>query len=362
MQSYFDFESAAPVAKIRLKNIGGNLKTIKKHAGKCKICAMVKADAYGHGLRRVAEFLEKEVDCFGVARAFEALELRNAGIKTPVLIVGALDKKNIDLLISNNITLTIMSENDVAAVAESARRLQTTANVHIKINSGMNRYGISSCEDFDRVFELCQKNNIFVEGAFTHFSTADTNSYYLLRQAAAFEKIVKGYDIPIKHCAASDAIFGGEVSLFDMVRPGISLYGYTGKRYKNVMLKPAMTVYTQLGAVYDYPAHTPIGYNCAYFTARPSKIGVAQIGYGDGIPRFKSKGNMSINGKKCKVLGNVCMDLTMLDLSGLKTVEAGVKVFYINHKNDANSVAKEAGTICYDILSSLTSRVKRIYI
>lgn len=361
-------------AEIDLNAICHNLSQVKKRIGrKVKILAAVKANAYGHGIREVAEVLEKKgVDYLGVAFLEEGIELRKHGCKIPILVFSHILPQQAGDIVRYNLTASISILSLACAISKEAIRRNKVAKVHIKVDTGMGRLGIREEElpAFTKIFEL---KGLEVEGIYTHFSSAyEDEKSFTRAQISQFKKIVsrlfrQGYNIPISHAANSAAIINFSESFFDMVRPGLMLYGLypSASMERYIDLKPALALKTRITFLKDIPPNTPISYGRTYVTKTPTRIGILPIGYADGYSRHLSNiGEVLIHGKRCKVIGAICMDHTIVDVKGVE-VNVGDEVVLIGGSGrgriTAEELARKAGTISYEIVSRIGPRIPRVY-
>lgn len=343
---------------------------IKEHCG-VRLCAMVKADAYGHGLAEVASSLEGSCDFFGVARIGEAKAIRELGVKGDILVCSELGKECASYACRNGVTLTLCSALDLDIYEKEAERQKSPLNVHIKVDSGMNRLGLKSLRDLERLLKRLKKSRyVSPTGIYTHFADC-TDSHFTIEQFELFSEFADAakqyFPQIIAHCASSAAIFSDKRFHLDMVRPGINLYGYSrGKaEEKGVSLKPAMQVYSQVIAVKSAKKGESVGYSRTFRTEEDISYAVIGAGYGDGFRRaLSNRGKAEINGALCDIIGNVCMDCFMVKLS--KRAKAGDEALLFS-----DEAGKElsfeynsglCGTICYELLTSFTARADRIYI
>lgn len=303
-------------------------------------CAMVKADAYGHSAKRISKLIEKEVDYFGVATIKEGLELRKYGIKKPILVVGDFDTKQIKLAYINNIELTIHNKVSMERVLKSNLKL----NVHLKINTGMNRLGFKSVKEFKAVYEKLKNNcNVTIKGIFSHILSGqyDENSNL---QKQRFDKFIKLIDTEniILHIANSENSLEKNMQ-YDMVRIGIGIYGYGNKN-----LKPILKIVSNIIQISDVKRGEYVGYSKKYKAEKNIKVGMVFLGYYDGINRKLSGEYVIINNKKYKVIGNVCMDMFMVEVDD--SISCGDEVIVFTN---AEEWAKKDYTIPYEILTRL---------
>lgn len=339
-----------------------------------KKCAVIKADAYGHGAVEVAKRLENKADYFAVAAIEEALELRENGITAPVLILAYTHPELYGELIENDITAAIYSYEDACLLNEKAKTLGKKAKVHIAVDTGMSRIGFdtsdNSAEEIKKITEL---SNIFTEGIFSHFAKADfEDKSHAKEQEKFFDAFLhklslKGMDIPIKHLFNSAAILSFE-NKYDMVRMGVALYGISPFDYPadNIGLIPAMTVKTHIIHLHTVEEGTGVGYGHLYVAKEKRTIATLSIGYADGLKRRLSGiGYVLIGGKKAPITGRVCMDLVMVDVTGIENINIGDQAVIIgksgNEEISAEEYGRMYGSFAYEVLSTFMPRVKKIY-
>ncbi len=364
--------------EIDLDALLSNHRAVKKHlpAGTA-LCAVVKADAYGHGAVRVAKLLEKETEYFAVAMAEEAYELRRAGVTAPVLILGLVPEKQMRPLIEKNVTLTVATAEEGEAIIRAALAAGKRAKVHIALDTGMGRIGFQMTEQ-----SLCEIENLAkcaelqVEGIFSHFACADEeNLTSALRQKERFDGFVatlerRGVKIPLQHLFNSAAVCNLE-GCYGMAREGLVLYGLSPSDYVNTgvleTLKPAMTMKSRIVQIKTVPAGTPVSYGSTYITDRETKIATVSVGYGDGVPRLLSgRGELLVAGKRAPIIGRICMDQMMLDVSAVKEAAVGGEVVLFGFDGkaylDCGEQTEKCGSICYEFLCNVNRRVPRVYI
>ncbi len=359
-------------AIVNLKNIKNNLSFIKKTIGEeRKICAIVKADSYGHGATVVSEYLLKSnlVDYFGVATVEEACELRDAGIETPVLLLGVTFKDQFELSVIKNLTISVSSKEDISELNKTAQKLNKFARIHLIIDTGMGRIGARP-EDYETLLkELLKSSNINFEGIFSHFSDSSNVEYSRkqikkFKEAADYFENLTGKKL-IKHTANSGAILNLPESLFDMVRPGIILYGY--KPYDNYkqskFFSPGMTLRTEISFVKYVKKGTVISYGADTFTEEDCYIATIPIGYADGISRSLSgKMKVKINNKFYSQTGRITMDQIMINLKQ-DYYKPGTEVIIFDFDSyTVNDYADLMNTIPYEVTCNVSKRVKRYYI
>ncbi len=340
--------------------------------------AVIKADAYGHGAVYAAKFLEEKIDFFGVARADEGLELRNNGIKKDILILGYTPGSYYKTVIENNLTATVYSREDAAMLNRFCEELNTVATVHVALDTGMSRIGFDLSESsIEDIIYICSFNNLKVEGIFSHLANADdlSDGRFTVLQTERFKMFLtklerRGVNIPIKHLHNSAGICSLTPD-FTMSRMGICLYGYRPDTEFNACgvekLRPVMSLKSQVIHIHEIEEGTPVSYNCTFISDKNMKVATVCAGYADGFPRMLSnKGHVLINGKRAKILGRVCMDQLMCDITDIEGVSVGDKVTLFGKDGDelisASEVAAHAMTNAYEVLCGISKRVPRVYI
>ncbi|MDE6209392.1 MAG: alanine racemase [Lachnospiraceae bacterium] len=367
-------------ATVNLKAIEHNIDEVRKKVGAdTMIMAVVKANAYGHGAKEVADCLRTKVEYFGVATIEEAIELREAGIDTPILILGYTSPKQFEYVIKYNVTQTIYTYEDGCLLDKVAEDMGGTGKYHIAIDTGMTRIGFSADyrieESIENVLCLSRLKHIELEGAFTHFSCADmydkTYSYKQKERLLAFLKGCeeKGIDIPVKHASNSAGIMEFDDMNFNMVRSGIITYGlYPSKEVdmSGLDLIPAMEFKTHVIKVNEVPKGESISYGATYTTTKPTKVATLSVGYADGYKRsLSNKGRVIINGKYAPVIGRVCMDQMMVDVSDIETVKVEDVATLFGRDGSlfipVEEIADMSYSFNYEYICSISERVKRIY-
>ena len=371
-------------AQINLDAIENNILQIKSLLNPgTLLCATVKADCYGHGYAFTTQAMsEAGADWFSVSNLAEALQLRRNGIVKPILILGYTPPDKAKELVYNDISQAVYSSEYAKALSEEAKKADVTVNAHIKIDTGMSRIGFlyhDSVEDsavIDEIADVCALDGIYPEGIFTHFSSADISDgeLFTMLQYELFCTAVDslsqiGISFQIKHCSNSAAILNFPGMQFDMVRAGLILYGHYPSEYvrKSITLLPVMELKTVISMVKEIPAQTPVSYAGTFVSERNMKIATVPIGYADGYPRRASnKMYMLVNGNKAPILGNVCMDQTVIDVTGIEGIREGKQITVFGSDHGAylgvEEIARCAGLINYEILCGLSRRVPRVYI
>lgn len=365
-------------AFVSLKNIENNLSVIKsKIKQNTKVMATVKADAYGHGVIRVSEALyNKGIRYFAVATIDEAIELRKALSDAEILILGYTHPNKAQLVLENNIIQTVYSNDIASAFCDKIKNSGKKLRIHLAIDTGMGRIGFETAEE---VLKVSKFSELCIEGAFTHFSCADETNKdareFTEKQFTRFVNITSeleknGVDLKIKHCANSAAIFKYPEYQLDMVRAGIVLYGLLpnandGDTYKGI--KPAMQLKSPISHIKSVNKGATISYGRDFIAEKPMRVATVPCGYGDGISRqLAKKGCLLVEGKRAKILGRICMDQLMIDVTDIPKAnflsettifgESGGECIF------ADELAENLGTINYQIVCDVSKRVVREYI
>ncbi|WP_110942930.1 alanine racemase [Inediibacterium massiliense] len=373
-------EKTRPVwAEINLDHLAHNMREIRNLVKKeIKITGVIKADAYGHGALEIGRtLLENGAERFAVATLSEALELRKGYKDTPILILGYTPKECAQEVIENNIIQTIYSLEDAKAYSDVAQKLKKYVIFHIKIDTGMSRIGfLPNKETVEIIKEIIKFPYVKVEGMFTHFAVADaqskdfTNKQY--ERFISMDRMLKeeNIHIPIRHVGNSATIMDLPDMHLDMVRAGVILYGlYPSEEVKKerLNLKPVLSLKAKISHVKTLDGGVGISYGLKFFTPKKSKIATLPIGYADGFTRMLSgKGEALVKGKKVPVVGRICMDQCMIDVSSIEDIQVGEQVILIGSdgKNTilADDLANQLGTINYEIVCMLGRRIPRVYI
>ncbi len=358
--------------KVDLGIIEKNARKISDHiASGVKILSVVKADAYGHGSVQVARRLEEKnlTDCFAVATVDEGIRLREAGIKSEILVLGYFSSDETEDAIENELSFTVYSEESLFFLNKSAREAKKTANAHLKIETGMNRIGIKPGEELDSLLGSWKEiQSVKMKGIFSHFSSADSDPVYTENQFSVFQKACekaqeRGF-YPVRHIAASSAMFDEKYQL-DMVRAGIALYGSGGMK-DELKLVPAQTLISHPVRIMTVPKGTKIGYSMNFTSERETVVMTVPCGYGDGYPRsLSNRASVLVNGKRAPVIGNVCMDMLMADITDCGNVDQDTQVVLLGSQGNEcitpDELADLANTIPYEIMLGFSSRVTRTW-
>lgn len=335
----------------------------------CKLLGVIKADAYGHGAVELARFLENKCDFFGVACIEEAVELKKAGIKTPILILGYVAPAFYDLVVKYDIRIPVFSYDTAKALSDEAVKHGKTVPFHFCIDTGMSRIGFQVNEESaDVCKQICTLPNIEAEGLFSHFATADeTDLTKALAQREKYKAFVemlenRGIQIPIKHLNNSAGIMNFD-EYFDMCRMGIILYGlYPSEEVDKSLLdiKPVMSWLTHISHIKTLEAGREVSYGGTFKTTEPRVIATIPVGYADGYPRcLSNKGRVIINGQYAPIVGRVCMDQFMVDVTDVDGAELDSIVTLVGKDGDAELSMEEVSNAAYSFNYELPCRVAR---
>ena len=371
MQSYLNAEISASAVQANLALLRQRL------APATKICAVVKANCYGHGLETLLGLMDERVDCLGVATPEEAIYLRRLGYERPILMFfsacayadGNELHDALDELIAQAVTLTVVAPAEVSSVAEAAARVGAQAEVHVKIDTGMGRSGIRPESAPELIEQVRRQPAVRLTGLYTHFATADeADKAFTLQQLKQFLDVASaaGRAGLTLHAANSAAAIDLPETHLDMIRPGIAMYGYQPSEHmrNRLPLRPCLRLTGRLMQVKDVPAGSRCGYGLAYRFERPSRIGLVPVGYGDGYLRsLSNRATMRIGGRDVPIRGRVAMDQIIIDLTDSPEASVGDEVEIISADASAahsvENLARLAGTIPYEITVRLGRRVRR---
>ena len=364
--------------EIDLSNLEHNYRALRAMLPQgCRFLGVVKADAYGHGAVQVARRLDTlGAEYLAVACLDEALELRQAGITTPILILGYTPVERTDSLLEGGITQTVYDVDMAKALSDAAMAAGKPLKIHVKADTGMSRLGWL-CGEADQsaaveaIAQVCALPGLEAEGIYTHFANADGDEDYTMLQFTRFLDLLealkdRGITFAIRHCAASAAALKFPCAHLDMVRPGIALYGHypdpSCEGLDGPGLRPVMTLKTRVASVKTVPAGTPVSYGCTHVLDRETKLAALTIGYADGLPRLCSdRLEVLVKGSRAPIVGRICMDMCMADVTGLD-VAPGDEVEVFGEHLPIEDVAALAGTIQYELLCAVSPRVHRAYL
>ena len=373
-------------AEIDLDALAQNFREVRKAADpKAMVCCVVKADAYGHGAVRVArEFASLGADWFAVSNLEEALQLRQAGIETPVLVLGYTPADKAGTLSRENISQCVYSLEYARDLSRFAQEAGVEVNIHLKIDTGMSRLGfyyqdISRDEAaVEEVKEACSLPGLVPQGIFTHFAVSDegqAGDAFTMRQFGCLKEMIEslaraGVTFPVRHCANSAGVFDYPLSHLDMVRAGIVIYGLapSGALRSRPALKPALALKSVVSHVKTLLPGATVSYGRKFTAQHEMRVATVPVGYADGYPRLLSPGGAEvlIGGKRCPILGRICMDQLMADVTALDQVRVGDTVTLIGRDGEeeitADELAEKEGTINYEVVCALSKRVPRVYV
>lgn len=368
--------------EVSLDALSGNLQAFRQALpDSIRIMAVVKADAYGHGAASIArEAIASGADHLAVAFLDEALQLREAGISAPILVLGYTAPDGLEMALKNNITLTVFNEEmlrGMELLQGQAEALDKRLRVHIKVDSGMHRIGLYKEEEaVSYLKQIARMPHICLEGLFTHYACADeADKAYTRLQYEKFSRVVHevkrlGIDIPYIHAGNSAAAIDTPELVYNMARLGIAMYGlYPSEKVDHTIIKlePIMSLKTRM--IHDkwLSEGSGISYGTIYHTKGEERIGTLPIGYADGFSRMLStKANALIRGKRVPIVGRICMDQCMLNITGVPEAEAGDEVVLIGRQGDevipAEEIAGHLGTINYEVTCMMAHRIPRVYV
>ena len=365
-------------AEISLEAIGHNIREVKKRLPEgVKLLGVVKANAYGHGAVPVASYLENQVDYFATATIEEAVELRENGISAPILILGYVSPSQYGDLVEYDITQTIDSYAQALALEKEAARQNRKAKAHLAVDTGMTRIGFQVTEhDADEAAKIADLQHIELEGMFTHFSCADQeDKTYCSMQMEKYDKMTallaeRGVTIPLRHICNSAGIMEFDDHRFEMVRSGIITYGiYPSEEVKKERLDliPALSWKSHVIHVKEVGPGIGVSYGATYVTEKPmTRIATVSAGYADGYPRaLSNQGCVLIHGKKAPIIGRICMDQMMVDVTDIPNVQVEDVVTLVGTDGDETitieEIANPAARFDYEMLCDISSRVTRVY-
>ena len=375
-------------AEIDFAKLAFNLEQIRKHihrkspSKKIRVCGVVKANAYGHGLEKIStELVNLGIDYLGVANYDEAIRLRKLLPEIPILVFGTLihsklePQKYVSILLKYNLIATVASLGTAKFLDEYSRKLDKKFKVHIEVDTGMRRIGLDVKRAYKNIMQISSLKNLELEGIFTHFAESEAKDKAFTRlQLAKFVKLLNklkdsGVEFPVIHSANSGAVLDIKDSYFNMVRPGLLLYGYYPSKdvKKKIELKPVMNLKSRVTYIKRVDANESISYGRKYFTKKATFIGSVPIGYGDGYWRLlTNKSKVLINKKLYPVVGAISMDWLMIDLGARHNVKIGDDVLLMGQENGysigADKLAKLTGTIPYEMICAVADRVERVYL
>ena len=365
-------------AEIDLCALEHNFKTVRAHLpASTKLLTVLKANAYGHGAVRIGRLLEGRADYFAVAFTDEALALRHADLKTPILLLGHVPHSDFPMMVKYDITATMDDLAEAQLLSAAAAQAGKIAKVHIALDTGMTRIGFDlSDASVEAIKAIAALPNIEIEGIYSHFAAADSaDQHYSLLQISRFNDFCArlskaGVNVPIRHIQNSAGIIEHGAS-WEMAREGIILYGMHPSPEVNPAdiggIIPVMSFKTHVVFVKTVPAGTPVSYGCTYVTPEPTRIATLSVGYADGLPRLWSgKGKVLIHGVEAPIIGRICMDQCMVDVTHIPDVRVGDTATLFGRDGDAaisvDSLAESIGTIGYEVVCNINPRVPRVFV
>lgn len=365
-------------ANINLDAICNNIKNAKSKLKEgTKVMAIIKADAYGHGAVPVAKVLDSLIDAYGIAIIEEGIELRNSGVEKPILILGYTPVQQLDLLLKHNITAAIFSFEMAEKLSAEAKKQGKKAKVHIKLDTGMGRIGfLPEDKNIAIIKKISELEGIEIEGCFSHFARADEkNLDFTCLQLERYLNFVnkleeEGIFIPIRHISNSAGIMEFPEANLDMVRSGIITYGLYPSdevRKENLFIQPALEIKACISYLKEVEEGTGISYNSTYVTKRRTKVATIPVGYGDGYPRaLSSKGRVLLHGQSAPILGRICMDQFMVDVTDISDVKEGDIVTLVGKDGEEYISVEEVSAASgssfnYEFVCDVGKRIPRVY-
>ena len=366
-------------AEVSLDALRANLAWIRHRVGRrVKVLTVVKADAYGHGLKQIAAVLmQAGTDLFGVANLAEARAIHSVGAGWPVLMLGACLPDEVREAVRDQVRPTISSLTEARAFSVAAVKLGVQARIHVKVDTGMGRLGVRPEEAVDLARKVTSLPGLDLEGIFTHFAAAEHDAAFTRVQAKRFQSVVDelalaGIHPPLVHANNSAALLHQPDTTFNLVRPGLLVYGVvppSGRGQDNNLcrrLRPALSFHTRVGFVKEVPKGASLSYGRAFIAARRMRVATITAGFADGYLRAGSnRAEVLIDGRRCRVLGRITMDQTLVDVSRVPRIASGDEVVLLGRQGreviSANELASWCGTIPWEVLTGITYRVPRIY-
>jgi len=361
-------------AEIDVDALKFNISNIKKLVGNKKVMAVVKADAYGHGYKECSRILlESGADSLGVATVSEAKQLRHEGFTAPILILGATFAEEAEDIINFDIMPAVFDYEYAKHLSCVAENIGKNVKIHIKLDTGMSRIGLNAeTEAVEEIIKISKLPYVEIDGIFSHFACADEESReYTILQLERFNKVLSelknnGIEIPCVHISNSAGLMMYPEAQFDMVRAGIVLYGYHPSNEvdtKKLSLKPVMTFKTRITQIKEVESGVGVSYGKTYITDKRTKIATIPVGYADGYLRGLShKAKVEVGGELCNVIGRICMDQCMIDVTNVNNINVGDEVILFGGgKITAEDIARSLNTISYEVLCQVSKRIPRIY-
>ena len=366
-------------AEVDLSALRGNLAWIRHRVGRdVKIITVVKADAYGHGLKEIAALLmQSGTDIFGVANLTEAQTIRSVGRGWPILMLGACLPDEVEAAVRDDVMPTISSIEEARAFDAAARRWRKRVLVHVKVDTGMGRLGVAADRAVKLVEQLNALPHLAVNGLYTHYASAEDDGNFSRRQAVKFKAVVRRLQRkkllpPLVHVNNSAGLLHEPGTRFNVARPGLLVYGVVPPGLRRITkslrqhVRPALSLKCRVSLVKEIPKGTPLSYGRTFIAPRRLRVATLTAGYGDGYPRAASnRANILIHGERCRVLGRVTMDQTLVDVSKVESVASGDEAVLIGKQGEeeitVNELSAWCGTVPWEVLTNITYRVPRVY-
>lgn len=359
-------------AEVDLDALALNIRLLKARANNAALMAVVKANAYGHGAVAVARAaLSAGADRLGVICVDEGEQLRRAGIAAPILVMGHTPATDAARLVDLSLTGTVASRETAEALARAAVQRGVRLPIHLKVDTGLNRYGLTPAEALALAGWLRDTPGLEVEGVFSHFASADdADKGYTLDQYARFQQVSEQMAwVPMRHVSNTATILDMPDLSLEMVRPGLGIYGLypSGEVRRDLGLAPVLSLKSRIVRLTPLATGDSVSYGRTWRAARPSLIGLVMCGYADGLPRsLSNRGSVLVRGQRAPIVGRICMDMSMVDVTDVADVASGDEVVLIGCQGDesitADEVAGLAGTISYEILCAISARVPRLHL
>lgn len=346
------------ILEVDINKFNNNIDNIQKYIGNKTIIPVIKGNGYGTYINKRIDVLNR-FNIVAVAIIKEAIELRELGYKKDILILNPITEEDIDNVVKYNITIGVCDKNLIKKLVDK------NIKIHLEIETGMNRTGIK-LNDLKDILKILKDTNVIVEGVYTHLSSADIDEEYTLEQLNIFKKAVKivkeYFDLKYIHSSSSCGLLNFDDEVSNAVRPGLIIYGYKPFNENVIDVEPICKLKAKIAFIKDVDSNESIGYGRTFITTKSMRIATIQIGYADGLRRSLSNvGEVLINNKKCKIIGNVCMDSIMVDITNVDTKVGDYAYIFDNKLIKVDDIAKLCNTINYEILTNISDRVDRVF-
>ncbi|MBI2954254.1 MAG: alanine racemase [Chloroflexi bacterium] len=364
------------LAEIDLDAVAHNVRELKRLIGNSDLLAVVKANAYGHGAVHVARIaLESGAKRLGVACVDEGVQLRRAGITCPILVLGYAAHWEAETVVEHQLTPTVNTRQLALALSAMSTARNVVTPIHLKVDTGLTRFGLLPNEIVDFARAVTAFPRLRLEGLYTHFATADeSDKSFLHEQFNIYKDTLRrlgdeGITVALRHAANSGATLDVPETRMDMVRCGITVYGLypSDSVSRPIKLRPALSLKTQVARIREVPPGTSVSYGRTFVADASTRVALVSIGYGDGLSRaLSNKGTVLINGQRAPIIGRVCMDQCVVNADGIASIRTGDEVVVIGQQGQdeitADEIARQLGTINYEITCAVTARVPRVYL